>query len=107
MSVVETWALTLILAWIWTKYGSTFGVVALRMTAVRAAILGSLWMCVLLTYFPNEGLMIRQKVQMMPGLLVLAIVPFLLKEAVRQRVALQRAYFERGLSSAYTPAETG
>jgi len=107
MSVIETWALTLTLAWIWIKYGSSYGSLALRMPAVRAAILGILWMCILLTYFPNEGLMIRQKVQMMPGLLTLVIVPFLLKEAARQRVVFQRAFFNGSLSSAYTGPKSG
>jgi len=107
MSVIETWALTLTLAWIWIKYGSSYGSLALRMPAVRAAILGIVWMCILLSYFPNEGLMIRQKVQMMPGLLTLVIVPFLLKEAARQRVVFQRAFFNGSLSSAYTGPKSG
>jgi len=107
LSVVETWASTLTLAWIWFEYGSSFGVLALRMPAVRAAILGVMWMCILLTYFPNEGLIIRQKVQLIPGLLTLAVVPFLLKEAAMQRLVFQRTLFAGRYSSAYTGPESG
>ncbi len=95
LSWIETWTLTLALAAVWLKYGRTFGRLSLQLPSIRAAILGCLWMCVLLSYFPNEGLVFRQRVQMVPGLLTLIVVPLLLEETVRQRLEYRRRILRR------------
>ena len=95
LSWLETWTLTLALAAVWLKYGRTYGRLSLQLPSIRAAILGCVWMCVLLSYFPNEGLVFRQRVQMVPGLLTLMIVPLLLGETVRQRLEYRRRILRR------------
>jgi len=90
VSCVETWSMTLILLTVWVKYGSPYGRLALQLPAVRASILAVIWLCILLSYFPNEGLVVRQRVQMIPGLLTLAIVPIFIRETIRQRFAFQQ-----------------
>lgn len=91
VSSVETWSVTLILLGVWVKYGFSYGRIAIQLPAVQASILAVIWMCILLSYFPNEGLVVRQRVQMIPGLLTLAIVPLFIREAVRQRFAYRHA----------------
>lgn len=97
VSSIETWSMTLILLIVWVKYGPSYGRIALQLPAVRASILAVIWLCMLLTYFPNEGLVVRQRVQMIPGLLTLAIVPLFVRETIRQQFAFQ----QQALTHAY------
>jgi hypothetical protein len=75
VSSLETWAITFILFYGWLKLSAWERRQLFSRPAIQVAILASIWMCLVLTYFPNEGLMIRQKVQMIPALLALALLP--------------------------------
>jgi len=52
---------------------------ALKTPAIQAAILVCIVFSIFFTYLPNEGLMVRQRVQMIPALLVLSLFPILLR----------------------------
>jgi hypothetical protein len=88
LSCLETWSMTVAIAVVWWKYGKTFGRLSWKMPSVKASTMGTIWMCILLSYFPNEGLVARQRVQMIPGLLTLALAPMMLREAFRERMRL-------------------
>ncbi|HMK35401.1 MAG TPA: hypothetical protein VK463_10065 [Desulfomonilaceae bacterium] len=74
-SCCEIWTMTLLIFFAWYNLSMEERKFVLKLPMIQVAILGSLWMCALLTYYPNEGLMIRQRVQMVPGLLALAVLP--------------------------------
>jgi hypothetical protein len=75
VSSLETWTVTFLLFYGWLKLTSRERRQLFSLPAVQIALLAAIWMCMILTYFPNEGLMIRQKVQMMPALMALALLP--------------------------------
>ncbi|MEW6115010.1 MAG: hypothetical protein AB1664_22975 [Thermodesulfobacteriota bacterium] len=100
VSCLETWVVTLSLLVVWARFGTSYGRMALRLPSIRASILASIWVCILLSYFPNEGLVVRQKIQMVPGLLALAIVPLRVREDLRLKFFLRNAMLPRWLSPA-------
>ncbi len=51
----------------------------LRLNETDVAIVALLALALFLTFLPNVGLMVRQRVQALPALLILAVTPFLLK----------------------------
>jgi hypothetical protein len=59
------------------------------------SILAILMFSVIFTYLPNEGLLVRQRVQVVPGLLVLALLPFITETFLRYREWQQRARIAR------------
>jgi hypothetical protein len=83
IGALETWTMTLLIIYGWSKLNQREFRYLISLPGMHLAIAGSVWMCMLLTYFPNEGLMIRQRVQMIPGLLALAVLPILLRQYSR------------------------
>lgn len=76
----ETWSLTILLFVAWltaTPYQRSY---LLRLPAVWAAVVVCFFFSIIFTYLPNEGLMVRQRVQMVPALLVLALLPYLARD---------------------------
>jgi len=47
----------------------------LKSSLVQTAIFAILLFSVLFTYMPNEGLIVRERVQVVPALLALALLP--------------------------------
>jgi hypothetical protein len=96
---LEVWTMTLLIFFAWYNLKRPERRFILRLPMIRVALLGVLWMCVLLSYYPNEGLMLRQRVQMIPGLLALAVLPASVRSLARmkeesQKKALIAAYFK-------------
>jgi hypothetical protein len=87
---LETWVLTVSLILIWYQLGRSMAVQVLKVPAIQVSLMATLWICMLLTYFPNEGLMVRQRVQMIPGLLTLAVVPMLVRDAYMRHFLARR-----------------
>ncbi len=83
---VETWTMTLLILYAWTTLRGRGKLHAAKLPCVHIAVLASLWMCMLLSYFPNEGLMVRQRVQMIPAMLTLVAVPLMLKSIAKARI---------------------
>jgi len=100
ISCLETWVVTLSLVVVWARFGTSYGRMALRLPCIKASILATIWICILLSYFPNEGLVVRQKIQMVPGLLALAIVPLRVREDLRLKYFMRRAMLPRWLQPA-------
>jgi hypothetical protein len=80
ISSLETWTVTLLMLFGWLRMNSFERGLAVRMPALQAAVLVCLVFSVFFTYLPNEGLMVRQRVQMIPALLVLSFFPLLLRD---------------------------
>jgi hypothetical protein len=90
-SSVETWAMTFLIIFSWWSLNGRDRWYALKLPGIQIALLASLWMCMLLSYFPNEGLVVRQRVQLIPALLACAIIPLLMKQYATTRLkALER-----------------
>jgi len=76
---------------------------------IQLAVLVLIPFSLLFTYFPNEGLIARQRVQLFPALLVLFAMPILQRKAQR---ASRNAQGEKstakreGLSGKLTPDES-
>ncbi len=96
---METWSMTILIIYGWMSVGSARRTI-LKLPCVQIAVLACIWMCILLSYFPNEGLMLRQRVQMIPALLVLVALPILVKNYVAERNRAVR----RQAASASAPA---
>jgi len=79
ISSVETWAVTILLIMGWLRMTPWERRLALKTPAIQAAILVCIVFSIFFTYLPNEGLMVRQRVQMIPALLVLSLFPILLR----------------------------
>jgi len=79
ISSVETWAVTILLLLGWLRMSPLERRLALKTPAIQAAILVCIVFSIFFTYLPNEGLMVRQRVQMIPALLVLSFFPILLR----------------------------
>jgi len=79
ISSVETWAVTILLLLGWLRMSPLERRLALKTPAIQAAILVCIVFSIFFTYLPNEGLMVRQRVQMIPALLVLSLFPILLR----------------------------
>jgi hypothetical protein len=95
---LEVWTMTLLIFFAWRNLRNDERAFVFNLPMTRVALLGILWMCVILTYYPNEGLMLRQRVQMIPGLLALAVLPASLRHLTRikeemMKTALIRAYY--------------
>jgi hypothetical protein len=97
LSVIETWGMTLLLVWAW--FGNPRHMIrsTVKKPAVIVAASALAWMCVLLSYYPNLGLMARQRVQVIPALLALIVIPValsrghILKTAISQWILRQRS----------------
>jgi hypothetical protein len=86
---METWTLTLILILGWWKMTSVERSILVRLPPIQAAALVCFMFSIFFTYLPNEGIMVRQRVQMVPALLVLAFVPYFLRDYMKQRLAVR------------------
>jgi hypothetical protein len=82
----------------------------LRFSEIDVAIVALLALALFLTFLPNVGLMVRQRVQALPALLILAVTPFLVKAWFRNlRVArgLLALGFPRRENGARLPLGSG
>ncbi len=97
LSCLETWSMTLIMLWIWLsmpprQWGHFF-----KMPHVKLALLACAYFSLFFTFLANEGLLARQRVQAVPALLILAMVPILYRNAaktVEQRLRMLPALRE-------------
>jgi hypothetical protein len=85
ISSAETWAVTILLIYGWLRLTPFERKLALKTPAIQAAILVCMVFSVFFTYLPNEGLMVRQRVQMIPALLVLSFFPLFLRDFIADK----------------------
>ncbi len=81
LSCVETWAMTLFMLWAWFSMPLQQWRFFLKMPHVRLAVLACLYFSLFFTFLANEGLLARQRVQAVPALLILAMIPILYRRA--------------------------
>ncbi|MEW6140995.1 MAG: hypothetical protein AB1733_22460 [Thermodesulfobacteriota bacterium] len=84
----ETWGLTFILILAWLQLGSNERRQLLRFPAIWSSIMICLFFSIIFTYLPIEGIIVRQRVQLIPGILVAALTPILFREHVREQKKL-------------------
>jgi hypothetical protein len=92
IACAETWGLTILLILAWLQMTSYERRQLFRVPAVWVSILICLFFSVIFSYLPVEGLIVRQRVQMIPGLLVAALCPWLLREQIREQRRLAEAW---------------
>ena len=63
----------------------------LRFPEIQAALIALAWGSFLLSYFPNTGLLMRQRVQMVPAILILAFTPILYRAWMKERLKAVRS----------------
>ncbi len=89
LALADTWTTTILLA------GSTFWIIktegrsCLKISEVQVAILAAILFCVFFSYLPNEGLIFRQRVQAVPALLALVVLPRWHRKDVQLKMQLQ------------------
>jgi hypothetical protein len=62
----------------------------LKMPEIRVALVACVLFCIFLSFLPNDGLMVRQRVQVVPALLALLVLPYLKRDVGRQRVRIEK-----------------
>lgn len=85
VTAVETWSVTLLLLFGWLRLNGGIRRTLLGLPLVQASILGCIAFSIFFTFIPNEGLMVRQRVQVVPALLILTSMPYLTMHYLRWR----------------------
>ena len=81
LAALEIWTISVGIIWLWLRMTKNEWISNLRNPAVYCAILVLIPFFMIITYFPNEGLIARNRVQVFPALLVLFATPILLRGA--------------------------
>ena len=79
LAALEIWTISLGICYFWMRMRPSEWKTILQNPAIRCALLVSIPFFFLFSYFPNEGLIARQRVQLYPALLVLFTMPILLR----------------------------
>ena len=89
---LEIWTLTFVMMRAWFTDTSSERRFLLRIPAVRVALFVVLIISVLFSYLPNDGLLARQRVQVVPALMVLTMLPLSIRSFLRnaRRIANAR-----------------
>jgi hypothetical protein len=77
LSCLETWGATFLICISWFTMNREQIRSAIKTADVQVALLAVLFFCFLLSEVPNEGLLVRQRLQAMPALIILAVWPML------------------------------
>ena len=89
-AIIETWTITILMIGVWLKMNKEERRELIRFPEVQAALIALAWGSFLLSYFPNTGLLMRQRVQMVPALLILAFTPILYRGWMKDRLKFSR-----------------
>lgn len=103
ITALETWGLTLCLVFVWLRMTRWDKRNVLASPEIRVAIIACLGFSVAFTYMPNEGLLARQRVQVLPALLTLLYLPIVWRSFVRELVTRQRRVL-RAMARGQPPA---
>ncbi|MBI4965612.1 MAG: hypothetical protein HY913_20210 [Desulfomonile tiedjei] len=105
ISSMETWTVTLLMIFGWLRMTPFERRLAIRTPAIQAAVLVCLVFSIFFTYLPNEGLMVRQRVQMIPALLVLSFFPLFLREILSHSIRNQGGQGPRSFAAKFGSAK--
>ena len=89
LAMLETYVTTALLLGSLVWMIKPEGRYALKLSEIQVAILATLVFCVFFSYLPNEGLIVRQRVQAMPALLALVVLPRWQRKDFLQRLRVQ------------------
>jgi hypothetical protein len=89
MNAVETWVLTLAIFASWVMARHRFREI-IRQPEIRLSLLVVLAFGAFVSFLPNEGLIVRQKVQIIPALLTLAVLPMFQLASYKRSVLLSK-----------------
>jgi len=98
MAAVEIWTISIGIIFLWMRMTNAEWKCIVRNPSIWVALLVLVPFFVFFTYFPNEGLLARQRVQVFPALLVLLATPILLRqragrfEPLRRPSTISRSY---------------
>lgn len=92
IACAETWGLSILLIVAWLKMTAYERRQLFRFPAIWVSIIICLFFSIMFSYLPVEGLIVRQRIQMIPGVLVAALAPLLLREQVREQRRLANAW---------------
>ena len=96
LAFLDTWVTTALLLgsiiWMIKPEGRP----SLKLPEVQVAILASILFCIFFSYLPNEGLMVRQRVQAVPALLTLVVLPRWQRRDYQRRLQAQMQHFAGG-----------
>ncbi len=92
---LEIWTVTITMFRSWWKATAEGRRILWRMPAIRVALFAVLITSVLFSYLPNDGLLARQRVQIVPALMILTVLPLGLRSYLRntRRIANARTAF--------------
>jgi hypothetical protein len=89
-AIIETWTITILTIGAWLRMHREERRELLRFPEIQAALIALAWGSFLLSYFPNTGLLLRQRVQMVPALLILAFAPILHHGWIKGRLKISQ-----------------
>ncbi len=89
-SCVETWLTTLLMISVWLRMSGSERISMLKLPEIGVAAVACCLFCIFLSFLPNDGLMVRQRVQVVPALLALLVLPYLKKDVAWQQVKLKK-----------------
>jgi hypothetical protein len=87
---VEIWLLTLIIIRGWWRLTAPERRVVWKLPVIRSCLMFCGLMAVMFSYLPNDGLLARQRVQMVPALMIIAIIPLGARSRLRHLQVLRR-----------------
>jgi len=89
---VETYILLAMMLGGWWQLKKPLRRTLMRTFLVRASFFACIQLCIVFSYFTNVGLVTRQKMQVMPAILVLALSPALIRRS-QQEAVKRNAWF--------------
>jgi len=92
MTAVEIWTISIGIIFLWMRMSNAEWKRILRNPSIWVALLVCMPFFVFFTYFPNEGLLARQRIQLYPALLVLLATPILLRQSAGRSCIGHRAW---------------
>ena len=92
LTAIEIWTITVGIILSWMRIRSKEWKIIFRNPAIRCAILVCIPFFLFFTYFPNEGLIARQRIQLFPALMVLLAIPLLLRRSRRTSKKNENSY---------------
>lgn len=81
VTAMEIWSISVVMLFLWLRAPVSQLKLLFKNPLVQVAFLVSIPFFFFFTYFPNEGLIARQRVQVFPALLVLLTLPVLLRKS--------------------------
>ena len=95
LAALEIWTVSLGILFLWIRMTNTEWKRILRNPAIWVALLVCIPFFAFFVYFPNEGLIARQRVQLFPALLVLFVTPILMRQSAGSRAQSRKGMAQR------------